>query len=189
MSVYKEFSDQDLTRLLKTGDGAALTEIHARYYSILYMHAYKRFPYREEVRDILQELFTYLWDHKYEIELHLGLPAYLYASVRNRILNLHRNQKVRGKYSKSMQAFIEQGTSITDEQLREKELRALIDKEIAALPPQMRIIFELSRNQELSHSEIADKLDLSPLTVRTQVRNALRILRGKLGPYVFFIWF
>lgn len=189
MQHYKEYTDQELAGLLKTGDQDALAEIHARYYGILYTHAYKRFPYREEIRDIIQELFTYLWDHREQIELSSGLPAYLYASVRNRILNLHRNQKVRGNYLTSLQSFIDQGIPVTDEHLREKELRQMIAREVAALPAQMRLIFELSRDQEMTHKEIAEQLGLSPQTVRTQIRNSLRILRSRLGVHMFFILF
>lgn len=189
MSTYYAFTDQELTALLRQGDQHALTEIHRRYYAVLYAHVYRRFPYRDEVLDLLQELFVYLWDHRERLQFTTGLPAYLYTSVRNRVLNLHRNQKVRGVYAASLQQFAEKGELITDHLVREKELMELIEREIAALPQQMRLIFEMSRKQELSHNEIAEQLNLSPLTVRTQVRNALRILRVKLGIHVLLFFF
>lgn len=189
MSTYYAFTDQELAARLRQGDQHALTEIHRRYYAVLYTHVYKRFPYREEVLDLLQELFTYLWDHREQLLFTTGLAGYLYTSIRNRVLNLHRNQKVRGKYAASLQVFAEEGELITDNLVREKELLQMVEREIAALPQQMRVIFELSRKQELSHIEIAEKLNISPLTVRTQVRNALRILRIKLGINIFFIFF
>jgi RNA polymerase sigma-70 factor (family 1) len=189
MGLYGKLSDSELADKISTGDSAALTEIHSRYYAVLYAHAYKRFPYREEVRDILQELFTYLWDNRENIELTTGVPAYLYTAVRNRLLKLHRHQKVRGQYAESLQGFIDEGRDTTYEQVLEKELLASIEREIASLPQQMRLVFELSRNQHLSHNEIAEKLNLSPHTVRTQVRSALRILRIKLGANIFFLFF
>jgi RNA polymerase sigma-70 factor (ECF subfamily) len=66
---------------------------------------------------------------------------------------------------------------------------ALVEKEIASLPPQMRKIFELSRNGCLSHQEIAVLLDISPLTVRKQVQNALKLLRTRLGAGLFSLFF
>lgn len=189
MNPYGKLSDTELIDQLRAGQPAALTEIHSRYYAALYTHAYKRFPYREEVRDILQELFTYLWDHRETLYLTTGIPAYLFTSVRNRLLKVHRHQKVRGLYAASLQDFMDQGEDTTYEKLQEKELLNMIEQEVASLPPQMRLIFELSRNQDLSHSEIAKKLNLSPHTVRTQVRSALRILRVKLGTTMFFLVF
>lgn len=189
MKPYTQYSDFELMDLLQTGDAAALTEIHSRYYGPLYTHAYSRFPFREEVRDILQELFNYLWDNREDIKLNTGLPAYLYGAVRNRLLKVYRHQKVRSDYVASLKNYIDQGEDSTNEQIHEKELLQIIQKEIKDLSPQMRLIFELSRNQELSHKEIAEKLNISPHTVRTQVRNALRILRLKLGANIFLLFF
>lgn len=188
-STYSAYSDEELFSLLRQNDSAALAEIHARYSPILYAHAYKRYPYREEVRDLIQELFIYIWDHRQELTFTTGLAAYLYAAVRNRLLSHYRKQKVRQEYSQSFQVFIDEGSNTTEDQLLEKELTVLINKEIAALPPQMKLVFELSRNQNLSHQQIAEQLGLSPHTVRTQVRSVLRILRSKLGASVVFIYF
>lgn len=189
MRPYSNYNDTELLSLLKQDDAFALTEIHARYNILLYAHAYKRYPYREEVRDILQELFIYVWDNRKNLNMNTGLLAYLYVAVRNRLISLYRKQKTRIDYSNSLQLFIDKGENQTDDQYREKELLEFINREIAALPSQMRQIFELSRNQNLSHLEIAEKLNLSPQTVRTQVRNALRILRIKLGVNIFFVFF
>ena len=186
---YSKYSDQELFDLLKLDDVEALNEIHGRFSPLLYAHAYKRYPYREEVRDLVQELFIYLWDNRKQLLLTAGLAAYLYTAVRNKLLSNYRKKKVREHYSNSLQTFREQERNITEEQLREKELSELISKELAALPPQMKLIFDLSRNKNLSHQQIAEKLGLSPHTVRTQVRNALRILRIKLGANVLFILF
>ncbi|RQO75106.1 RNA polymerase sigma-70 factor [Pedobacter sp. KBW06] len=189
MKAYHTFSDQELTLMLRHGEKGALTEIYKRYQPLLYSHAYRRLPDQEEIRDIIQELFITLWDNRSSFQLNGSLASYLYTSVRNRILNLYRSQKVRDSYSLSLKNFMEQGSNITEEALREKELIQLVEQEVAALPPQMRLIFEMSRNLDMSHNEIALELDLSPHTVRTQVRNALRILREKLGVNIFLIFF
>src|SRR5690606_12931613 len=147
-----------------------------------------RLPDREEVRDILQEIFIYLWNKKETLEI-TSLSAYLYTSVRSRVLNVFRNQKVREMYMQSLQDFMNAGEYTLDEKIREKELVQLIEKEVTSLPPQMRQIFEMSRFQEKSHKEIAEELSISPQTVRTQVRNALRVLRVKLGAGIFTLFF
>ena len=89
------------------------------------------------------------------------------------------------KYINSFKAFHETGTCITDYAIREKQLASIIEREIDALPPRMREIFILSRRANLSHKQIAQQLDLSELTVKTQVKHALKILRTRLGLVVF----
>jgi RNA polymerase sigma-70 factor (family 1) len=181
-------ADTELFALLRQGNEAALTEIYRRYQPMLYSHAYRRFPDREQVRDIVQDVFIYIWDHRESIILSSGLSAYLYSAVRNKILNHFRNQKVKDAFASSLLEFIEEGISLTDDLLREKELIALVEREVAALPPQMKLIFEMSRNSFMSHQEIADELGISHHTVRTQVRNALRVLRVKLGTNILFLF-
>ena len=65
----------------------------------------------------------------------------------------------------------------------------MIESEIQNLPPKMRRIFELSRQEELSHQEIAQKLDISYQTVKKQVQNALKIIKPKIDHLVFWLSF
>ena len=189
MLVYNAYTDAELIALLKGGDIKAFNEIHARYFGILYRHAYKRLQDREEVQDVLQELFTNLWNQKESINSHVNLAGYLYTSVRNRILNHYKYCKVRSNYIASLSNFIENSQPEADEQLRVKELIAVVESEVSKLPPQMRLIFEMSRNLHLSHQEIAEQLNISALTVRKQVSNSLKILRVKLGTLLFLLFF
>lgn len=185
-TLYKSYGDAELTTLLRSGDLAAFTEIHSRYYGLLYSHAYKRFPDREGVKDILQELFTTLWNNRETIDLKTGLNAYLSTAVRNRILNVYRHEKIKEEYIHSFQNFLDTNTEpLADEVLRVKELVTMINAEVARMPPKMRRVFEMSRYENISYQEIAEHLDISVLTVRKQVQNSLKILRAKIGAYLF----
>ncbi|MFD1628326.1 RNA polymerase sigma-70 factor [Pseudopedobacter beijingensis] len=187
--MHKINTDNELLNLLKSGHKSALDEIYNRYYAILYSHAYSKLPDREEVRDIVQEVFVSLWNNREKIVITSSLSAYLYTSTRSRVLDIYRRQKVRNAYTQSLQAFIDSGENITEEKFREKELIRLVEKEVASLPAQMRRIFEMSRFKDMTHQQIADELQISPQTVRTQVKNALRVLRVKLGAHIFTIFF
>lgn len=189
MFGYESCDDVELIVLLRKGDLDAFTAMHKRYYGVLYSHAYKRLPDREEVKDILQELFTYVWNNKETIKFNVNLQAYLYTAVRNKILNVFKHQKIKSDYITSFEAFLVNDEPTPDETLRIKELISIINAEVCALPPQMRLIFEMSRNANLSHQEIAEKLQISPLTVKKQVNNSLRILRVKLGTHFFMMFF
>ncbi len=86
-----------------------------------------------------------------------------------------------------MQNFIEDAGVQTDFLIRENDLKNLIEKEIQALPPRMKEVFQLSRKDKLSHKEIANLMDISEQTVSTQIKKALRILRVRLGLITFLI--
>jgi RNA polymerase sigma-70 factor (ECF subfamily) len=180
-------TDLELLSRIREGDEAAFEVIYKRYYPLLYVHACKLLKSPDEAEDIVQEIFSGLWQKAARLEITVSLSAYLYAATRNRILNWIERRKVRTEYLLSIQEFSRDGTYITDEQMRERELAALIEKEIAALPGKMREVFQLSRYENLSHREIAEKLNISDKTVKKQVSNALKILRDRLkGPMHFF---
>ncbi len=187
MSLYKELNDQCLFELIKfEGDVVAFKEIYDRYYNVLFIHTYKRLRDREESMDVVQEIFTTLWDKKQAINLTSNLPGYLYKATRNKILNTISHKKVEFDYITSIQKFQHSGVCQTDHLVRENNLASLIEKEVNGLPFKMHQIFEMSRKQYLSHKEIAKELDLSEQTVKKQVNNALKILRTKIT-YCFFI--
>lgn len=189
MHTYQSFSDQALLLLLQQGNKEAYAEIYERYKNLLYNHAYKKLGNQEEVKDVLQELFTNLWNKRAHIPVTMNLSGYLYAGIRNRILNVLSHKQVENKYIASLQQFIGEEAYTTDLAIREKEFAALIQKEINLLPPKMREVFLLSRSAYLTHQEIAERLTISEQTVAKQVTNALRILRVRLGSLFILLFF
>ena len=191
MSTLRHLSDNDLFDLFKSGDQIAYLEIYDRYTLILLNHAYNKTRSREEAKDVVQEVFTNLWAKREQINCHSNLSGYLYSSLRNNILNRIARQSLSEKYAASFTEFLKTEVNhvITDHLVREHELAALIEKEIAALPSKMRQVFELSRKQHLSHKEIADQLLISEQTVSKHITNPLKLWRVRLGFFVYLLVF
>ncbi len=185
MKTLNATDEKALLQQLRDGDGTAFTAIYNTYYGTLYLHAYNRLRNREIAQDIVHDLFTNLWSKKTQLTISEGLSSYLYTAVRNRIIDYVSRQESSSRYIQSLGKYLEQNRDRPDLKVEAQELAALIEKEIAALSPQLRIVFELSRNEHLSHKEIAIKLNLSEQTVRGYIKNALRTLRVKFGTYFF----
>lgn len=181
MPGYQSLTDAELFLMLCDDDHGAFTEIYDRYSGLLYIHAYKRIRNREEARDLIHELFTALWSNRDQLILRAELSAYLYKSVRNRVIDLVNRTKLQNRYIRSFDGLLNNGTNITDHAIREKELALLIESEIDKLPEKMRLVFSMSRNEYRSHKEISEALKISELTARKQVNSALKVLRPKLG--------
>lgn len=182
MEVRSILSDIELAALLKEGDRAAFAEIYSRYKGILFVHAYKRLSNRDEAEDAVHDLFAALWAGRINFILRSNnLSGYLYSAIRNQVLKVIAKRQFAEDYLVSVEEF---QSLATDYKVRENQLKAIIEKEVALLPAKMREIFELSRNAQLSHKEIAQHLDLSEKTVKNQINNALKILRVKLGLFV-----
>ena len=188
-SEYAKLNDLKLTSLLQQGDEYAYTEIFERYKVLLYKHAYRLSGDEDEANDILSDLFLALWQKRESLNLKISLSSYLYGSIRNRVFDLMTHQKVIARYLDSIQEFIAQGHYETDERIRAKELAAIIEREIAALPPKMRKVFELSRSGELSYKEIGEMLNVTEGTVKQQVHNAVKTLRLKIHSFLVLFSF
>lgn len=174
--------------MLKQSDQGAFAEIYQRYKWVLYLHAMKRISNREEAMDIVQELFTTLWDKRIDFDLRTHLSGYLYTSVRNRIIKLISHNRVATSYIDSIKDSVNAGICITDHKAREGNLAEIIEKEINELPEKMREVFVMSRKLQMSHKEISVQLGIEETTVKRQVSNALKILRVKLGLILWLVF-
>ncbi|HZW71460.1 MAG TPA: RNA polymerase sigma-70 factor [Hanamia sp.] len=186
MADYKTLSDNELFSLLKESNHAAYNEIYRRYFHILYVHAYKKLRDEDQAKDVIQDLFGTVWfKREHEIQTN-NLAAYLFTAIRNKIFDIFAHQQVEAKYVNSLKGYLSTHMSVpTDHLVRENDLKVYIEKEIQALPPKMKLIFQLSRKENLSHKEIAERLKVSENNVSKQVNNALRVLKTKLGIIVY----
>jgi len=186
---YSLYDDSKLTSLLIDRDKQAFSEIYTRYWPILYKHAFRMLKEADESEDVVQEVFTKLWNKAPSLQVDTSIGAYLYISTRNAILNFFSKNQVHHAYLADLGSFLDQAQEITDHRIRERILAKLIEAEIEKLPPRMREVFELKRNQNLSYKEIAGVMNISELTVKTQMNKAISTLRTKFGNHLplFFL--
>ncbi|GHE48638.1 RNA polymerase sigma factor [Sphingobacterium griseoflavum] len=188
MTKYSHYRDAELVQRMSQGDHTAYLEIYDRYKAPLQQHAWKKLGQAQDVQDVIQEMFTELWLRRKDLVLHTGLANYLFRAVRNRSLNLIYKRRKESHYLDSLDEFIREGNYLVDLQIREKEFEERIRKEIANLPARMQEVFKLSRDEGLSHKQIAERLGTSEHTISKQITNALKTLREKLGPLYFIIY-
>jgi RNA polymerase sigma-70 factor (family 1) len=189
MPDYSTYSDEQLLAFVKKHDVAAFTEIYNRFRGLLYIYARKITNDGVNAEDIVQDIFIKLWDNRASLVLKSSLSSYLYTAVRYKFFDLVAHQKVRSDYAALFQRYLDVSENPVEEYINEKELTLLIEREVANLPDKMRQIFELSRNNGLSHKEIALQLGIAEKTVKNQVNNALKTLRTKLGAAAFLMLF
>jgi len=189
MPDYSTYSDEQLLAFVKKHDVAAFTEIYNRFRGLLYVYARKITNDGVDAEDIVQDIFIKLWDNRISLVLKSSLSSYLYTAVRYKFFDLVAHQKVRSDYTALFQRYLDVSENPVEEYINEKELTLLIEREVANLPDKMRQIFELSRNNGLSHKEIALQLGIAEKTVKNQVNNALKTLRTKLGAAAFLMLF
>ena len=185
---YHTQGDSELAVLLREGEDGAFMEIYERYSSLLYAYAYRKLHDKQQSEDVVQDVFICLWEKKDQFVLKTYLSGFLYKSVLNRILDIWKHNKVVTEHAALHTLNIDTDTTETDFLIREKEIAAIIEKEIAAMPPRMRQVYELKYKQYESTKNIAWQLGISEHTVSNQLKNAFRHLNKRLGVLVFVIY-
>nr|WP_199082821.1 RNA polymerase sigma-70 factor [Pedobacter sp. ASV19] len=180
MTDYKHHSDEQLITLFKQGDHAAFAEVYNRYFFVIFYKVNQMLRNRQIAEDVVQEIFVRLWAKSELLKADNNLGGYLYISAKNSVLKLIQKDKMKNDYLSSLAKFSNDVSLDTLNELSERELSSILQQEIEKLPTRMRIVFEMSRNENLSHAEIAAKLGITEQTVNKQVSNALKILRTKL---------
>ncbi len=179
-------NDLDIAKLIQQGDESAFENIFKNYYQRLCTHANSILRDQDEAEETVQNVFVNFWEKRNKMQITGSIQAYLYSSVRNACLNKLKHGKVRQLYAQEQEAL--SSTSMPTSQITfQNELQKQIHDAIESLPEQCRIIFKMSRYDELKYAEIAEQLNISIKTVENQMGKALRIMRNKLKDYLIVL--
>ncbi|HVW98724.1 MAG TPA: RNA polymerase sigma-70 factor [Mucilaginibacter sp.] len=180
MSVYHTYSEEQLIAFLRTGDHAAFTEIYHRYWEILADAAYQRLHSREDAEEVVQEVFVGLYTGREQLNPKSTLEAYLKTAIKNKVINAWRHQQMYYRHLDNLIGEYQLSPPPTPEgQTELRELKSTVLAAAEKLPEKCRDVFLMSRVDQLSHREIAEKTGIAEATVRKHIQKALRILRDE----------
>ena len=175
--------ERSLILRLIGGDEDAFCELYATYKNRLIYFAMRFLKSREYAEDVFQDAFTVVWQSRRFINPDASFSSYLYTIMRNRILNQSRNAANEEKLKESILSQALDYTEDTKREVMLNDLKSLISHALQQLTPRQREIFEMSREAQLSHKEIADKLGISVNTVQEHISTSLKLIRTYLIKY------
>lgn len=183
-------SNEELFLLIKQGDKIGFQELYERNWLSLYNIAFKRLKDPETCKDIVQDIFTDLWDKREQKQI-ISVVPYLHSAVRYKIYTLLSQ-------GKSMPHFVEPFENMStsylnaDSYFNEQELLKLLLLWMETLPGKRREIFRLKLIEQKSTSEISLQLNISQKTVQNQLLLAFQNLKlhfSQYLPLIIIIWF
>lgn len=181
-SSYLSLTDAELFRLVQGEDDRKAYEIlYYRYWPKLIETAYKRLSSRQKAEDLVQELFINIYQRRTKIAFTNSLQSYLNQALKYKILNEYRSENIHQTYTRFF--LNDNCKNVLANSLETKELAAKISAVLDTLPPKCRQVFMLSRKEETSNKEIAQKLNISVSTVEKHIVKALKILRQSVHEY------
>ena len=166
-------------RHINRGRKGAFRDLFDHYFNPLAAFGYKFVPDTELVEDMVQEAFIACWEKREDFKHINALKSFLYTSVRNKCLNHLKHQAVQRKHENSLAYELESDHQFANHVIEEETFN-LLHTEIRELPRSAREIMMLALNG-LKNQEIADELNISLNTVKTQKKIAYSKLKDRLG--------
>ena len=169
--------DMMLLNGIRQNDSQAFELLFRKYYAPLCLFAASYTHDMDSARDIVQDLFVYLWENRATVCIEHSVKAYLVSAVRRNSIRFMQQRRP----TLSIDTLPEDSHLADDlyDSLEMDELYRQLLHAIEQLPDQCKKIFKLSRFEEMKYTDIADTLNISVKTVETQIGKALKVLRGK----------
>lgn len=181
---YLQYGDDELLSLLASGEREAFETIYHRHWEALFDTAYSILREREASKDIVQDIFIWLWEKRSQLSIKI-LRHYLRAAVKFKVANFIRNGNIRESfYEDIVKLQPAQDAQNPLEQAELQELLAVIRDAIDSLPPKCREIYLLKREERLTNPQISERLHVSVKTVENQITIAQRRIRSSVDPYL-----
>lgn len=179
MKVSK--SNQELILLIQKDDRIAFYNLYERYCRRLHDFVLRYVKQNEDAEEIVQEVFVKIWESRNKIDAYSSFEAFLFTIAYNTTINLMRKRTIEKKYLEHLKSLqqLDDSPNIIDE-MHFKELNNRLQSLLNELTPRQKEIFQLSREEGLTHDEIAKKLDISVNTVKKHMSNTLAFLKSQI---------
>lgn len=183
MARLTTYNEEQLLKQLTAGDELAFNTIYEQHQQPVFAFAFYLTKSRELAEEVVQEVFVKLWEKKEQLPEHTILLPYIKRMTQNLVLDIFR----KAGRNKALQLILHQAIPDLNlhpiDQLQEKELRRIYRNAIDQLPPQKKIIYTLHRDHHLSYEQIAERLRLSPNTVRNHMTQAIHAVREHVSKH------
>lgn len=174
---------------LKSGSKNAFRLIYDEYYEMLLHISRQYITNREDAKEAVQDAFLKLWEYRSNIREDANIRNFLYTIVKNNCLNILKRKQLitislQTELLSELHFQYEALARLDFNDLEYSELKRKIDVAVEKLPDSCRIVFKLSRYDQLMNKEIASQLNITEKTVEAHMTKALKILRIELKEYL-----
>ncbi|MBK1440631.1 RNA polymerase sigma-70 factor [Parapedobacter sp. ISTM3] len=180
--------DPALIARLRDGEEAAFRAIYDQLHGRIYRLILALLKDTAKTEEVLQETFISLWMNRHKLDGEQPLYPYIYLIAKRLAIDHFRKKLAETNASDYVKVFAANSTNNTEETVFFEDLNRFARESINSLPAQQQQVFTLSRDEGLSYDEIAERLQISPNTVRNHMVNALRTLKLRFTQQGMIYW-
>jgi RNA polymerase sigma-70 factor (ECF subfamily) len=167
-----------LVSLLADNNQSAFQSIYDKYRHRVYHVALRYLKSAELAQEVVQDVFLKLWTERKRLNPDAPVEAWLYTVAKNNTLNRLKKIAVEDKAIQSLKHTAKQRNDYsTQDGLKESDCQRLLNEALQSLSTNQLKVYRLAREESLSHLQIAEHLNISPLTVKTHMSRALGHLK------------
>ncbi len=184
------YNDQELIRRLKKDNIDAFNQLFYAYSSKLYHFAYGYLKSKEDAEEMVQEIFSKIWDKRSDIKEEYQFRSYLFSIAFNYIKKYFRAKALVNKYIEFATLHRDTTEKIEDD-VNYNSLKFRVDSLVDKMPEKRKTVFVKSRFEGKNSKEISEEMNISQSTVENHLNQALKFLREhlkdeKLAGLLFF---
>lgn len=170
--------EQLILAKIADGDQHAFGILFKYYQHKVYGYAHSLLRSEERAEEIVQDVFMKLWLKKDMLVSLDRFEGFLMRTVRNETLNALKKLAIEFKANRiSTQDYSENDFS-TENSILFRDTNRILGQAMEKLPPQQKIIFRLCTLEGLKQKDVAEKLNISPLTVKSHLQQAAKTVRN-----------
>ena len=170
MTAYSLYSDQELTSLLKKGDRLAFDELYWKYHQAVFRNIFKFTKDNQAAMDILQDVFTALWDKRDKLNADQSVSGWLFVVSFNQSINYTKKKLKEANYLQTL-SVVEMET---DEEPNIADIQyEHLEQALKQISPQRRRVFELCKLEGKTYEEAAAEMNISKHTVKEYMSGAM----------------
>ena len=167
-----------LVRNLSKGNLLAFNTLYKEYSGRLYRFAFGYLKSEDEAEELVQEVFTIIWEKRANLKEDLSFKSFLFTISFNIIRKHFRTRAQLSEYFKTVKG--DDKDMHTSHKITYDSLYQYINELVNQLPERRKEIFIKSRLEGLSIKEISEKLNINHKTVENQLTDALKFIRTNL---------
>ncbi|BAV06898.1 RNA polymerase sigma-70 factor, ECF subfamily [Filimonas lacunae] len=183
MPFVPPYNEPELLLCLSKGDPDAYRALFEQYWDAVYAIALKLCKQPELAKDLAQESFIKIWNHRDKLTGVTHFTPFLFTLTRHLVIDHLRRKVFTVGNEAYLTAYFSDDAGTPQEKAEYKELEHLLNRAVNSLPPQMQQVFRLSRFEGLSHAEIALRMNITRVTSKSYMVRALNGIRQYLSQY------
>ncbi|UFH56144.1 RNA polymerase sigma factor [Spirosoma sp. KNUC1025] len=182
-------SERELVEMASSGNEIAFTQLFHLYKHKLYSFTLRLVNDPHAAEDIVQDIFLKLWNNRTQLAAVHSFGSYVFQMAQNQSINSFR--RMASETLILSELFHQQSAAdlSTEQAINFRETQTIVAAIVEKLPPQQKLVYQLSREKGLKHEEIAEQLKLAPSTVKNHLIQALNTIREQLRTHAvtFFL--